>query len=276
MGDSFSAALNANPYGWLKNCTEEGEEDESASVSGPGFDACVPGACKRNSGSYGYQFAKKYAPDSFWFTACSGAMTTDCLEEQVDVFFPLARPEAEGIKVLNSNDLVTITIGGNDVLFVDTILYCVYANHGWRDWFTDCGEWMSKADSAIAMMELPGSNLDMLFRKLSKNNPQVVVFGYPRFVGEVECTEEPLSWPSDDERARLNELVPMFNSLLERRAEQYGFTYVDVDGDFEGHRYCDYGEPWFQSPWNNPGGFHPTTKGQMVYMRALERALGCT
>lgn len=103
----------------------------------------------------------------------------------------------------------------------------------------------------------------------------------------------------------MNSLVTQINSVLATAAADHGFTFVNVNAGFDGHRLCDTGVPWFQYnprgataplddldattvqaglqpqlgdallPVTLRGLFHPTAEGQMVYTQALAVALGC-
>lgn len=97
--------------------------------AGPGAGADVPGSgsCRRREGAFPEQLNKAAAlsanPDhGFDFLACSGARTADVLPKassdgQIDKF---------RTNVNNNRDFATISIGGNDVGFSDTLDACVF------------------------------------------------------------------------------------------------------------------------------------------------------
>lgn len=87
LGDSYSSGVGVGSY-------------DSAS-----------GSCKRSTKSYPALWAAAHSPSSFRFTACSGARTSDVLSSQLT---PLN----------SSTGLVSISIGGNDAGFADTMTTC--------------------------------------------------------------------------------------------------------------------------------------------------------
>ncbi|HEX5346646.1 MAG TPA: GDSL-type esterase/lipase family protein [Pseudonocardiaceae bacterium] len=72
------------------------------------------GACARSPLSYPPLWATEHHPTSFVFAACSGATTADVLSTQISSLQP-------------TDDLVTITIGGNDVGFGSVLQTCTAA-----------------------------------------------------------------------------------------------------------------------------------------------------
>ena len=115
-----------------------------------------------------------------------------------------------------------------------------------------------------------------------------------------QCQSSSLSRPSADQKASMNSLVLGMNQKLEKAANATGFTFVDVDSLFEGHRLCDSGDTYIQ--WSligtpgigdgigdgdedgvddprlelfNYGVFHPFKTGHDQYRTALEKAMGC-
>src|ERR1043165_5465480 len=69
------------------------------------------GNCKRSTNAYPQLWANSHKPASFKFVACSGAVTSDVLNNQIS-------------SLSASTSLVTISIGGNDAGFVDVITTC--------------------------------------------------------------------------------------------------------------------------------------------------------
>ncbi|MBR7679350.1 lipase, partial [Streptomyces daliensis] len=84
LGDSYSSGVGAGDY-----------DPDS-------------GDCKRSANAYPQLWSAANAPSSFDFVACSGATTDDVLSGQLD-----ALSDATGV--------VSISIGGNDVGFADTM-----------------------------------------------------------------------------------------------------------------------------------------------------------
>src|SRR2546421_4894413 len=89
MGDSYSAGVGSGDY------------DSSS------------GSCSRSPHSYTALWAASHPVSSFTSVACSGATTTDVLNNQLGA--------------LNAGTtFVTITIGGNDAGFVNVVTSCLF------------------------------------------------------------------------------------------------------------------------------------------------------
>ncbi|MCB5179985.1 SGNH/GDSL hydrolase family protein [Streptomyces antimicrobicus] len=217
LGDSYSSGVGAGNY-------------DSAS-----------GNCKRTTRAYPALWAAAHAPQSFAFTACSGARTDDVLSGQLGP--------------LNSGtDLVSITIGGNDAGFADVMTTCVLQSEA------TCLSRINEA-KAYVTNTLPGK-LDAVYNAIDSRAPnaRVVVLGYPRFYKlNGTCT----AGLSETERAAINGAADHLNATTAKRAADHGFTFASVAGAFTGHEICS-GSAWLHSVnWLNIGeSYHPTAAGQ--------------
>src|SRR5207244_9180589 len=120
------------------------------------------GACKRSANSYPALWAAAHSPSTFASTACSGARTGDVVSGQLGP--------------LNSGtSLVSITIGGNDAGFADTMSTCTLQGE------SACLARIAQARTYIDST-LPG-RLDTVYAAIAGKAPsaRVVVLGYPRF-----------------------------------------------------------------------------------------------
>ncbi|WFB10310.1 SGNH/GDSL hydrolase family protein [Streptomyces sp. LX-29] len=217
LGDSYSSGVGAGGY-------------ESSS-----------GDCKRSTKAYPRLWANANAPSSFSFTACSGARTDDVLAKQLGP--------------LNSGTgLVSVTIGGNDAGFADTMTTCVLNSE------STCLNRIAEARTYVTNT-LPGK-LDKVYSAITARSPaaRVVVLGYPRFYKlNGSCT----SGLSERVRTAINDAADLLNSVTAKRAADHGFTFGDVTPAFTGHEICS-GDSWLHSVnWLNIGeSYHPTAAGQ--------------
>ncbi|MGW6577667.1 SGNH/GDSL hydrolase family protein [Streptomyces sp. NPDC054945] len=217
LGDSYSSGVGAGNY-------------DGAS-----------GDCKRTTRAYPALWAAAHSPQTFSFTACSGARTGDVLSGQ--------------LAPLNSGtDLVSITIGGNDAGFSDVMTTCVLQSE------STC---VSRVNQAKAYVDatLPG-RLDQVYNAISSRSPgaHVVVLGYPRFYKlNGTCT----TGLTEGERTAINGAADHLNAAIAKRAADHGFTFASVAGTFTGHEICS-GNAWLHSVnWLNIGeSYHPTAAGQ--------------
>ncbi|MEU7136177.1 SGNH/GDSL hydrolase family protein [Streptomyces sp. NPDC046261] len=215
LGDSYSSGLGAGGY-------------DSAS-----------GSCKRSTRSYPALWAAAHAPSSFAFTACSGARTGDVLSGQLG---PLNA----------STGLVSISVGGNDAGFADTMTACVLGTD------SACLNRIATA-RAFIQNELP-AKLDGVYSAIHSRAPraQVVVLGYPRFYKTgVTCVGL-----SDTKRKAINAASDHINSVIAKRAADHGFAYGDVTTTFAGHELCS-GSAWLNSvAFPVDESYHPNAAGQ--------------
>ncbi|MFD6230977.1 SGNH/GDSL hydrolase family protein [Streptomyces sp. NPDC060232] len=217
LGDSYSSGLGAGNY-------------DGAS-----------GNCKRTTRAYPALWAAAHSPQTFAFTACSGARTDDVLSGQLGP--------------LNSGtDLVSITIGGNDAGFSDVMTTCVLQSE------STCVNRVNQA-KAYVDSTLPG-RLDQVYDAIDSRAPaaRVVVLGYPRFYKlNGTCT----TGLTEGERTAINGAADHLNAAIAKRAADHGFTFASVAGAFTGHEICS-GSPWLHSVnWLNIAeSYHPTASGQ--------------
>jgi lysophospholipase L1-like esterase len=152
------------------------------------------------------------------FAACSGATTSDLLARQVGAL------DAE-------TDLVTVTIGGNDIGWAEAVKACITP-------LSDCTDDIEESEARISD-ELP----DLLAGAYSAiagraSNADVYVLGYPRLFNERdEC--DAFGQISLAEQRRMNQGADRLAEVIRSNAEAHGFTYVDVREAFEGHAICD-------------------------------------
>lgn len=216
LGDSYSSGLGAGSY-----TSESGD-------------------CKRSTKAYPYLWKATHSPASFSFLACSGAVTTDVINNQLGT-------------LNSSTSLVSISVGGNDAGFADVMITCVLSSD------STC---LSRIATAKAYVDstLPG-RLDTVYSAISAKAPSahVVVLGYPRFYKlGTSCVGL-----SETKRAAINDAANYMNAAIAKRAANHGFTFGDVRTTFSGHEICS-GSPWLHSVnWLNIGeSYHPTAGGQ--------------
>ena len=202
------------------------------------------GSCYRSRYAYPAIDARRLGL-SLTFAACSGATTSSVRTSQL-----------AGLST--STDYVTVTVGGNDVGFVDVITACAPP---W--WASDCHGEIDEAQDEIQTV-LP-ARLDSLYTAIRGRAPdaEVVVVGYPRlFMGE-DCNAG--TWFSPSEQTRLNATADLLSQTIEARAAAHGFTYVDPRAAYTGHAVCDDVE-WVNG-LSNPvmESYHPNRAGQTGY-----------
>jgi lysophospholipase L1-like esterase len=223
----------------------------SSGVGAPG----QAGLCLRSPRSYTTLWADRNDPASFRSVACGGAETGDVRTWQVPA-------------LSSRTDLVSLTIGGNDAGFADTVIACTVGTDA------ACTSKVHQARSYITGT-LPGE-LDRTYRAIRQKAPnaEVVVLGYPRLF-DTSSARCGIGGMSLAKRRAINGGADVLAGVLRDRATAAGFTFADVRDRFDGHGACG------PSPWINgltilppTDSFHPNTAGYLNgYLPAMAAAV---
>ena len=169
-------------------------------------------------------------------------------------------------------DLVTLTIGGNDIPWTATVLTCLASADA------GCLTAISNTEGII-VTSLPDI-LDDAYTQVrdAAPNAHVVVTGYahlfsPEF-GDYAVAEAPTWVMSVVEQEAANDAADLLNQVIAERATAHGFEFVDVTKRFNGHGVNS------SAPFLNPlsfadlgGSFHPNAEGYRAYAAALTAAI---
>lgn len=213
-------------------------------------------SCYRSSYAYPALVDRQRPNTDLDFRACSGAETSDVLSRQVGAL------DAD-------TDLVSITIGGNDIGFVDLILACG------GTFSPTCSSAVSRAKERIAS-ELP-ARLDAVYAAIDAGAPNaraVAVLGYGRFFGSnLSCAAA--RGITSTEAGLLNGVADALDAVISARAAAAGFSYVSAIGPFTGHDVCA-PDPWLNGRgYSLPDIFHPTRSGHRNgYVPMVRSVLG--
>lgn len=218
--------------------------------------ATDPGdACAVAADSYPVLLADALGVEDFVNASCQGAVTADVGEKTA-----LGTAASEGSPQVaalgEETDLVTLSIGGNDVSFID---------------MTRCFESACPAGLrekvAGELEELP-ARLDDVYVAIEQQAPDAQVFatGYLPLLKE-GCTNVP-------DAAWLAEQITRINGEVSAAAERHGATYVMPAGAGE-HTGCS-AEPWVDFTGEATGSYpmHPTAAGQQAMAEAIAAAVG--
>lgn len=215
LGDSYSSGVGADDY------------------------IASSGDCDRSTNAYSQLWANAHAPTSYTSVACSGAKTSDVINNQLSA-------------LSSSTTLVSITIGGNDENFSGVMKDCNLGSD------STCVSEINAAE-ADARATLPGK-LDNLFGKIKSRSPiaKLVVLNYPHFYNlNNDCVGL-----SQTKRTKINEGIDVLSSVLSAAASRAGATFADVRPAFVGHEICD-DNRWLHSVNFLDFGvsYHPTQDG---------------
>lgn len=215
-------------------------------------DYSLDSTCSRSPYAYPALIQADRPNTNLTFVACSGAKTSDVLNNQVQY-------------LSSSTNIVTITIGGNDAGFSSVITQCALP------WPWSCDTDISNAQSFIKNT-LPGL-LNNVYSEIKTRAPnaRVVVLGYPHLFMGVNCNAG--TFFSTDEMTKLNTTADILRDVTSARAAAYGFTFKDAIPPFTGHAICSSSE-WLNG-LSNPtsDSYHPNRTGQKSGYEPLVRAV---
>lgn len=214
---------------------------------------------------------------------------TYSLNFQIDAITSLEDPTAV--------DYVTLTLGGNDVGFVDIVTEAIlgskYVNMSVSGLKGKLLEklntfWETGDESTPLADKLENTYLEILEKASSAT---LIVAGYPQLI-HINSDKSTDSWSISYEEARLiDSAVSIFNSYLEEiissRLIGYNAVFVDVQDAFKGHEAYS-GEPFINGLtlgheenvdtsgsgfFVNSASFHPTKEGAQAYASAVQSVL---
>ena len=228
LGDSYSSGVGTNSY-------------------------TLSASCKRSTYAYPYLLSQQRANTSLNFVACSGATTDDVINNQISA-------------VTSSTNIVTISIGGNDLGFGKIITDCVEF---------DCNATLtSTRTSADATLTPKLNTVYAAIKGRMAPGAKVVVLGYPRLFSTASCFGT--LGISASERSNGDLLSDEIDRVTGLRAAAYGFTYKSATAAFTGHAVCS-NSAWLNglNLFNSSESFHPTRSGQSSgYLPLVRQVVG--
>ena len=234
---------------------------------------------------------------NWFFVAASGAKTEDLyssqekgyiysdltgtakLTPQLDVFDKLEK---------GSVDYVTISIGGNDIGFVDIVMVTLSSNiESFDEYMSDVWAKFNKEDGIR-------SNIKKAYKNIADkagSQAMIIVAGYPKLFNPDGFSVPLLGIEVSPEIIqRLNSEVAKFNEAIsgivdECHKEGMNIVFVDVQKEFEGHEaYTN--EPYIneiifgskeqdinQSGLVSSYSMHPNAEGAKVYANAIQKVI---
>lgn len=225
LGDSFSSGVGTNSY-------------------------TLSSSCRRGVYAYPWLVAQQRPNTSLTFVACSGARTTDVMTNQIQW-------------VTAGTDIVTMTIGGNDIGFSDLIVQCTLA---------DCSSALDRTRASLGTVL--GPRLDTVYTAIRSRTMTagVVVLGYPRIFSSAGCFGT--LGVTSTERAKANQLADAIDQLSAARAAAANVTYRSAIVAFTGHAVCS-GSAWINglNLLNTTESYHPNRNGNSLGYAPIVRSV---
>ena len=223
----------------------------------------MPLGCQRSDHNYPSLVAKQLGVASFRDVSCSAATTEHFTSPQS---VPLGQNPPQFDALTSDADLVTFSMGGNDIGFGEIIQECTTRSplqpfgSACKDFYTSGG-----TDKLAARISDTAPKIAAAVKGIKKRSPKarVLVVGYPSILPD----EGPGCFPvvpfSAGDVAYLRATEKRLDAMLEAQAEKNGADYVDTYTPTIGHDICQLpGKKWIE-------GLVPTAPAAPVHPNAL-------
>jgi lysophospholipase L1-like esterase len=255
LGDSYASGEGLSPF---------------ASGSDTSADKC-----HRSLRSYPFLIHAELALGRFHDYACSGA-TTDRISTSTQ-YGPEGLPQAYHRPVEHAQ-LVTVTVGGDDVGFSHDLTYCAEHKYCQRN-----ASFVNAVNQEFAALP---AKLDAAYDAIRRNKRKratIIVLGYPRLFPMIKSHQQCQIIHGhfgfgfeDSEQDYFNAKAAQLDQLVSAAATRAGFFFISPLDAFVGHAQCD-PDPWLNGLSIHIGdhptfkaSFHPNTEGQREYANLLE------
>lgn len=250
--------------------------DSYAALGDNTMPAGGPEGCGQSLANYPNQLDANHAVGELTDATCGGAQTEDIL---VDTQYPEAPPQIEALDA--DTDLVTLSIGGNDVGF-GTIVGCITAHlqPAGPDQPIDCREELGGVVAQdIADIFGEGGAVDEVYAAIESASPDATVVAaqyLPLMPASDEdgCLFTTLIGAENLEWAR--EVTEAINDAVDEAAERNGHISVLPSSDTDRSGCAPVDERWVvfaDGSANNTAAFHPTALGQQAMADAIAAAI---
>ena len=205
--------------------------------------------------------------------ACSGATTAHVLEREQH---PGVGRQVDGVSA--DTDLVSITVGGNDLGFATVMSECVFGR-------LPCSRLDDRVEAVLGGL---GTRLEAVYRDVTARAPgaRLVVVGYPQLIADPDRVEvdacATLVGPFSGglridagEVRWLREKGDRLAAVVRAAATAVGGAYVDSAAAFAGHEACS-PDPWVEGVAvpQVALSFHPNATGHAELARLVSRQAG--
>lgn len=225
LGDSYSAAFGT---GGLQQVD--------------GLPGCVQGTGRDHVDKLGSHPRVEVTLDA----ACAGYTTTEVRDLVSEPLVADALAEA---------DAVTLTMGGNDILWGQFIEACSAPAEA-ASGPEPCEAMLEKAPALVA--GAAASAAETVAALNASSDARIVVLGYPHLFDDRQDT--PLI--SAGRAGDLNDWTDRLNAALAAGVEEEGAEFVDVTDRFRGHGVGS-AEPWILFDPESEHNLHPTERGYL-------------
>jgi lysophospholipase L1-like esterase len=230
--------------------------------------------CLQSSHNYPHLLAAQQKPSSFTDVSCSGANTDNMAGPQ---FLQTNKPQFDALKP--DTDLVSLTIGGNDIGFADIIAECA-AFDAFNPVLPACKARYNifGHDELLARTAAARPKLVAIFQGIHQRSPlaRVFILGYPTVLPTTGGGCWPVMPISSGDTAYLRTIFGALNSMIRQTAAANAVTFVDTATASAGHDYCEpTGTKWVEGlvPTSQAAPVHPNALGEQYLYRELASAV---
>lgn len=213
-----------------------------------------------------------------------GFSNKDSLEvAALNDFIPGRKKQIEFVEKYKPN-VITLTMGGNDIGFGDKIAKC--ANPFTLEQTCDLATLSGRADfgNTIRNQYEKLSQLYLDLHSASDGKAKIYVLGYPEFINggaNASCGLN-IGLLNSHEREMIWQSVIYFNNVIEQAARAAGARYIDIETSLHGGRLCDAGQEYMTGVVGTPipisnqqqESFHPNAKGHERIAAKIQEQLG--
>lgn len=225
------------------------------------------------------------------YVACSGAVLKDIVAVQQN-----ARGERHIVQLSRVDagaDLLTLTVGGNDLGFSEVLSHCATQADCQNDGYATLNSGRSLTldeflDVRLALFRPEVESLYRTLRERTEDNASIVALNYPELFDDGDllrlsgCPEADVF--GKGEREYLNDRVEDLRDSIDDAAGSAGVWFADVIEEFRGHRVCEgtfgTGNEWLvgielagRFPPVGDASFHPDPDGAKAYARVITEFL---
>lgn len=298
LGDSYASGEGIEPY--------VGQSPESGRASNRDF------LCHRSTDSWAHKIKLPGAASTlasqagsnpsgygFQFIACSGARTINAdtapqvkeYRDNGEVLIPLQYDALDP-----AVDLVTVSMGGNDLDFAGVAKHCILHAYCYDDEYltTGSGRKVTLAQWAEVRLALLSAELEGFYggiRDRVSPETDVIATTYPRLLSKDFYVDDLCAAVGVEETQWLWNQIDTFAEIVKYRAGRSGLLVADVREKFNGNLACERDGEWLYSLVGNRGTdlddtgwplalknpsaatLHPNTDGAKAYASVVNDAV---
>lgn len=196
--------------------------------------------------------------------ACSGATITEGINGDQKTKTATIPSQLSQLSSYKKPELITVTIGANDIDWTGPIIDCFIALCGTEN---DTKKVTEKLTTLEQNLKTALSEIQKIY---NNTPPKVIVTTYYSFTSTAQATCQQFTGVSENEASWLAQQATKLNDTIKNTASSYAFTNI-TEISFDTNGLCDQ-TSWIQGP-RDSAPFHPTLNGQQAIKDAILRSL---